>query len=105
MKRLLIAVLVAIALLVPSAAAASTPTADQLPMLEPIPQEQLAETGLSPAGVLAVGFALAAVCLGCIAVVGGRRALLDRKHRLSEQRRRPSIGQHFASPPLYRRRT
>jgi len=105
MKRILLAVLVAIALLIPSAATASTPADVQLPMLEPVPHEQLAEAGLSPAGVMAVGFALAAVCLGCITVLAARRAILDRKHRFREQRRRPSIGQHFATPPLYRRRT
>ncbi len=80
--------------------------APEAPTEHPAPDvhEELAETGLSSTGVMLLAFALAAICLGCIAVIAGRRALLYRAHRFREQRRRPSIGQHFATPPLYRRR-
>lgn len=80
--------------------------APEEPAAPPVPvvHEELAETGLTSAGVMLLAFALAAICLGCIAVIAGRHALLDRPHRFREQHRRPSIGQHFATPPLYRRR-
>lgn len=34
-----------------------------------------------------------------------QQVCLERPRRFREQRRRPSIGQHFTTPPLYRRRT
>lgn len=75
--------------------------------LAPVVHDELPETGLTPAGVLLVAFAIAAICFGCILVLAARarQVRLDRPHTFHLQGRQPATGQHVPARPLYRRRT